>query len=292
MTPSRLNPISEHVYWLAPDATTDRPVLGAVVGSHATLIVDAGNSPAHAKLLLDGLAEVSPAHHQRYLVLTHWHWDHVFGTAAFEMPIFAYKETQQVMTEMAGLDWSDAALDRRVAEGTEIEFCRDMIKAEWPNRTDLRLKLPDVSFTTGLAFDLGGVTCQVNHVGGDHASDACVVVIPEDKIVFLSDCLYEDLHHGPLSYTTAQLFPLIETVAGYNADYYLWGHDPEPMPKTALIEFTSLLKSIGEQVEWVGDQRDDILEALPSITGQPLAEDHIELVEAFLAGLRKGDINS
>ncbi|MCB0174369.1 MAG: hypothetical protein KDJ97_27905 [Anaerolineae bacterium] len=124
-------------------------------------------------------------------------------------------------------------------------------------------------------------------MGGDHASDACVVVIPEDKIVFLSDCLYEDLHHGPLSYTTAELFPLIDTVVGYDADYYLWGHDPEPMSKAALLDFTGALKSIGEQVERVGDHRDDILEALPGIIGQPLDEDHIGLVDAFLAGLCK-----
>jgi hypothetical protein len=30
---SSLNRISEHVYWLAPDANTDRPRLGAIVGS-------------------------------------------------------------------------------------------------------------------------------------------------------------------------------------------------------------------------------------------------------------------
>ena len=270
---------------MAPDETTDRPVLGAVVGQKATLIVDAGNSPMHAKLLLDGLAEISPAHHQHYLVLTHWHWDHVFGTAAFAMPIFAYTETQRVMIEMAGLDWSDEALDQRVADGTEIEFCRDMLKAEWPDRSNLRLKLPDVTFTNRLTFDLGGVRCQVNHVGGDHASDSCVVVVPEDKVVFLSDCLYEDLHHGPNNYTTAKLFPLIETLVEYDADYYLWGHDPEPMPQADLLELTGLLKSIGEYVEQSEDDRAAIVAALSAVTGQAIDDYHIEIVDAFLAGL-------
>ena len=74
MNLSSLNPISDHVYWLAPDATTDRPVLGAVDGQKATLLIDAGNSPAHAKLLLDEVAKLSQAQ-QHYLVLTHWHWD-------------------------------------------------------------------------------------------------------------------------------------------------------------------------------------------------------------------------
>jgi hypothetical protein len=44
----KLNQITEHVYWLAPAATTDRPILGVVVGKTGTPVVDAGNSPEHA----------------------------------------------------------------------------------------------------------------------------------------------------------------------------------------------------------------------------------------------------
>jgi hypothetical protein len=51
---------------------------------------------------------------------------------------------------MADLDWSDTALDQRVAVGKEIEFCRDMIKAEWPNRSNLKLRDSDLTFTDRL----------------------------------------------------------------------------------------------------------------------------------------------
>jgi glyoxylase-like metal-dependent hydrolase (beta-lactamase superfamily II) len=75
----RLNQISHHVHWLSPDSATDRPVVGAVAGARGTLVVDAGNSPAHAQLLLRELAGrgVAPP---AFVALTHWHWDHVFGT--------------------------------------------------------------------------------------------------------------------------------------------------------------------------------------------------------------------
>jgi glyoxylase-like metal-dependent hydrolase (beta-lactamase superfamily II) len=284
VTQSLLNQISTHVYWLSPDGTTDRPTLGAIVGQQATLIVDAGNSPAHARLLLDELTRLDVAK-PNYVVLTHWHWDHVFGASAFESLLFAYEETQRVMEEMTHLDWSDEALDRRVEEGTEIEFCRDMIKVEWPDRTNLRLKPPEVSFASQLEFNLGGVRAQASHVGGDHASDSTVVYVPEDKIVFLSDCLYEDLHHGPRNYTTQKLFPLIDKILSYQADYYLWGHNPEPMPDSEMLEFTGLLKSIGQHVERTGPDRALILRELPGIIGKDLEEDHLEIVDAFLAGL-------
>ncbi|MFN8459464.1 MAG: MBL fold metallo-hydrolase, partial [Anaerolineae bacterium] len=280
-----LNQISAHVYWLAPDSTTDRPTLGAIVGESATLMVDAGNSPAHANLFLAELVKLGLAK-PKYVVLTHWHWDHIFGVSAFDVPLIAYAETQQVMAEMAQLDWSDAALDQRVAAGTEIEFCRDMIKAEWPDRTNLQLRPPDISFVSQLEFNLGGVGCQVKHVGGDHASDSTIVYVPEDRVIFLSDCMYEDLHHGPRTYTTQKLFPLIDEIMSYEADYYIFGHNPEPMPRSEMLEFVGLLKMVGHIVERNGDKREQILRELPAEFGQNLEDDPIEIADAFLAGLR------
>ncbi len=284
MKQSPLNQISKHVYWLAPDDTTDRPTLGAVVGQQATLMVDAGNSPAHANLLLAELARLKLAN-PKYLLLTHWHWDHVFGASAFDVPLFAHTETQRMIEEMTHLDWSDEALDKRVEAGTEIEFCRDMIKAEWPDRTNLRLKPPDVSFTTGLEFNLGGVRCQAKHVGGDHSADSSILFVPEDNIIFLSDCLYEDLHHGPRNYTTQKLFPLLDEIMSYKADHYVWGHHLEPMPKREMLAFTGLLRLIGEQVEQTGANRELILQTLPEKIDKPLEDDDIEIVDAFLAGI-------
>jgi glyoxylase-like metal-dependent hydrolase (beta-lactamase superfamily II) len=282
---SPLNRISEHVYWLAPDATTDRPTLGAIVGKQATLVVDAGNSPTHANLLLDELAKVGLAK-PSYVVLTHWHWDHVFGASAFEAPIFAHEETHRVVGEMTQLDWSDQAIDRRVEDGTEIEFCRDMIKAEWPDRSNLQLKPPDISFGTQIEFNLGGVRCQVKHVGGDHASDSCIVYIPKDNIVFLGDCLYEDLHNGPPNYTIQKLFPLIDEIISLRADYYVMSHNLEPMSEMEMMEFVGLLKLVGELVEQTGDNRELFLQELQGKPGLILEDDHLEIVDAFLAGLR------
>jgi glyoxylase-like metal-dependent hydrolase (beta-lactamase superfamily II) len=113
------NRLTAHVHWLSPDSTTDRPALGAISGAHGTLVVDAGASPAHAHALQQAIAAAGlPA--PRYLALTHWHWDHVFGGAAWELPTFGHVETRRVMAQMATLDWRNAALDARVAAGEEI----------------------------------------------------------------------------------------------------------------------------------------------------------------------------
>ena len=89
---------------------------------------------------------------------------------------------------MRTLDWSDSALDQRVKEGSEIAFCRDMIKLELPHRSQRVFKIPEISFDSEIEIDLGGVSCQIKHVGGDHAEDSSIVFIPEDGIVFLRLC--------------------------------------------------------------------------------------------------------
>lgn len=282
------NRIRAHTYWLSPDTTTDRPVLGVIAGNHRTLLVDAGNSPAHAQVLLHEVSESDIAPPQ-FVALTHWHWDHVFGTAALDLPTFGHIETRRIVSEMADLDWSDTALDRRVEAGIEIDFCRDMIKAELPDRTGLTIRPPDISFTDRIELDLGGVTCQIEHVGGDHAADSTIVFVPEDKIAFLGDCLYVDIYHTPRRYTTKKLFPLLDRLLSLDADYYLHGHHPHPMSRAEMIEEAALLTTIGRAVERRGQDREAILADLRQTISAPLDDDHRELVDEFLAGISPAD---
>ena len=278
------NQISAHVYWLSPDSSTDRPILGAVAGERGTLIVDAGNSPAHAATLLSALAQAAVAR-PAFLVLTHWHWDHIFGTSTFDLPIIGQAETRRVVAELAQLSWSDQELDRRVASGAEIAFCRDMIKAELPDRTGLVIRPPEIAFAKELQIDLGGVTCQLAHIGGDHAADSTVVYVPEDKIVFLGDCIYPDIYHQPRRYTTAKLLPLLDRLLGYDADYYLAAHNPEPMSRAQMIAEATLLSTIGRAVAAHGNDLAAILADLEQQLDTPIDDDHHEIIGEFLAGL-------
>ncbi len=291
MTLHQLNQISPHVYWLTPDDATDRPVLGLIVGTRASLVVDAGNSPAHARVLLEALARRDlPA--PNYAMLTHWHWDHVFGTSALPIPTFASDETAHIVSKMAQLDWSDAAIDQRVADGVDIPFSRDNIKAELPDRTHFSIRPPEIAFTHQVSLDLGDLTCQLVHVGGDHAPDSSIVHVLEDRIVFLGDCIYDDVHHGPRRVTTTHLFPLLDRLRAYDAVYYLPGHHPSPLTRSAFQDEASLLTSIGRTVELHGQNREAVLAALPAVLGMALTDDHIEIADTFLAGLRLPAVES
>lgn len=281
----KLNQLTPQTFWLPADPRTDRPILGVVAGARGSLLIDAGNSPAHAGLLLAEMARAGlPG--PRFLLLTHWHWDHVFGAAAIDALAIAHHETRRIMRVMADLDWGDAALDRRVAEGTEIAFCRDMLRAELPDRSGLVIRPPDIAIAAEVTLDLGGVSCRLIPVGGDHAHDSTIAFVPEARVAFLGDCIYDDLHHGPRRLTLGQIGPLFERLLALEADSYLPAHHAAPLSRADLEREAWLVTTIGAAVARAGDDRERVLGLLPGLLRAPLDEEHIEIADAFLAGLR------
>src|SRR5690606_32661804 len=129
------------------------------------LVMDAGNSPAHAAEFLKNVEamDVAPL---KFLAITHWHWDHVFGIHEMDLLTMSHEKTKTIIDYMKTLKWDDESLDKRVETGEEIEFCQEMIKAEMPSREHLILKSPELSFADKLEVDLGNLTCIIEHVGG------------------------------------------------------------------------------------------------------------------------------
>ncbi len=281
----KLQQLSERIFWLPPSPLTDRPVLGAIVGERGTLAVDAGNSSAHAQILLDQLQ-----HHQlpppAFVAVTHWHWDHSFGLSAYAgIPAVGHVECGQQLRQMAAWDWSDEALDERVAQGVEIQFCADHIKMELPQRGDLTVRSLDVTFAHEIEIDLGDLLCRLLPVGGDHAADSVVVVIPQERVAFLSDCLYPNLYAPQPNYTPFTFFGLTAQLVSLDVDYYVWGHDPQPMPRSQFLLLAERMEAIGEAVAMCGNNRQALLAALAEAGIHDLDEEDEELIANFTAGI-------
>ena len=213
-----------HVDRYTPDDRSDRPALGAIRGARGTLVVDGGASVAHlgafaAELAARGRPEVVG------IVLTHWHWDHSFGSAAIDAPVIAHADTAAELAVQAAYDWSDEALDERVRDGREIAFCAEFLRIELPDRSDLRIVLPRETFTDRRSVDLGGVRADIVHVGGDHAADSCVVHVPGDDVLFLGDCLYQRLYAPEPMLTVAGVRTLVGRLEAFPVAVAVEGHD-------------------------------------------------------------------
>ncbi len=226
---SALTKISEHVYWMPP-GPPDRPSICAVVGDRRTLMLDAGSSAAHTGSFLEALAAEGAARPSA-VVYTHSHWDHVFGGAELGGQVIAHVSTAERLLELAATDWSDEALDRRVAEGHDSPQHASNVKEELPSPRTVEIAPADIVFHDALELELGGVTVHVRHVGGNHCAESSVMYVEADRLLFLGDCLYA----SPAGTLTAEVaLPLYDTILGFGAELYIDGHDASVLSRPDL----------------------------------------------------------
>ena len=283
MTYPNLNRPTKHVYWLPP-SEPDRPSLVAVVGSRRTLMLDVGASPAHARRFLNFL-EAAGVRSPDVAILTHWHWDHVFGMAEVDAPMIAHTKTAAHLSQLVSYDWSDEALDARVTSGSEIEPCARDIKLELPAPRKVMLHSPDIIFSEKLELPLGETVCRVLHVGGDHADDSCVIHVLPDRLVFLGDCLYEAIYAPARHYTTGKLFPLLDIILALDADLYIEGHNDTVINRDELLAIAHKMRFAGELVMRLGLDAAAVFRAAAREAEEPLDDDTEYFLRMFRAGL-------
>ena len=180
------NALTKHVFYTNDNPETDRPSIGYVQGEKACLLLDAGNSPAHVKLLKEGLAEQGLPD-PNYLALTHAHWDHTYGLCGWDCISFAGEKTNRILSEMQKWQWDDASMRKRIEMGEDSEFCFIHICKEYPDRSLIRVEQAKISFTGEMKIDLGGVTAVLKEIVSPHAEDCVVIFVPEDGLLFLGD---------------------------------------------------------------------------------------------------------
>lgn len=277
-----LKKLSERFWYQTPVSETDRPILGAVVGNDLTLMIDAGNSEDHATYFLEELSK-NGIPRPSLAVITHWHWDHIFGLSALDFPSISSKETKTKMKELIPFDWTDEALNDRVKKGIEIEFCAAAIKQEFQEHRDIHIKLPTVTFDKKVEIDLGGVTCILQQVGGDHSSDSIVVYIKEEKTLFLSDCIYANMYAPKNNYTVLNTLRLLDILDTFDAETYILSHW-RPVTKKEYQQEVNTLRSIAKLTEKFKGKKQAITEAYIEQNSRELNEDELETIEFFVNG--------
>ncbi|MBH0162346.1 MBL fold metallo-hydrolase [Fictibacillus sp. 26RED30] len=277
-----LEKLTERFWYQTPVSETDRPILGAVVGNELTLMIDSGNSENHAEYFLDELRKKcikGPS----LVVITHWHWDHIFGLPALNIPSISSAETKTKMQELLPFSWSDEDLDERVKKGIEIEFCAEAIKKEFPDHRNINIKLPTITFHQKLEINLGGVTCVLQHVGGDHTTDSIIVYIKEEKVLFLSDCLYANMYAPKNNYTVNRTLNLLNQLESFDADFYIFSHWKAATKEEFQTE-TSMLRSFANLTKKFEGNQQAIEEEYKVQVKRELTEDERETLQFFVNG--------
>lgn len=280
---NKLYQVSRHVWWFTPEARTDRPSLGLVVGSTGTLMLDVGASVHHTQDFLQAVSRAGlPA--PNFAVLTHWHWDHTFGMDALDIPILSHRITASHLKRISSYDYSDVGLDDLVQQGIEVDMIRKHMRIEMTNsqRQALKLHQPDIIMDKTFQYDLGNVTCDIVHIGGDHAEDSCVIYIPEDEVLFLGDYLYDDVYSEPSIYTD-KILQVISKIEAFDADQFIMGHADEVYDEKYISRWFAIIRQAYELIQTHGtDKHEYLLQDLIQAFGE---EDVADFLDSILAGL-------
>lgn len=237
-----LKRLSDNFFYYPFREYGDRPNIGIVNGNEKTLIIDAGNSISHASDVDESLFYFN-IKTPDYLLITHWHWDHILGMENYNIPSFASIYSKKYFDKLSFYRWNNNALENRLKNGEEIHFCFNEIKKEHPyNNRRIKIKMPQIYFKEYITFDLGDVNVIFKHVGGDHSEDSSIAYIVEDKILFLGDCLYPNLYSEKWHYNIERLENLIKKINEFDAEIFIPSHG-DPMDK---IEFDKMISDLIE----------------------------------------------
>ncbi len=190
---------------------------GAAVGNagiidlgDATLVVDAFLTPTAAEALRAD-AERLTGRSPRWVLNTHYHNDHIWGSQVFlpEADLISTAVTRDLIATAGKQEYDDyravaeaqLKLAREQEAAAATDFQRDNARAmigyfggmlrDFPR---LHLCLPDLVFEERLA--LHGTKRRVELVAftGAHTRSDAVAYLPDDGIVFMSDLLFSGYH--------------------------------------------------------------------------------------------------
>jgi glyoxylase-like metal-dependent hydrolase (beta-lactamase superfamily II) len=139
--------------------------LGLIVGRTGALLVDTGSSAAQGASLRASLSSVTDLP-LAAVVVTHWHYDHSFGLAAFA----------DVMT--IGHESVRGRLGSLEAAGEAARL----------GLTDSPVP-PSREIVVATAVDLGERRVEIAHLGRGHTDGDLVVVVPDVDVLFAGDLI-------------------------------------------------------------------------------------------------------
>ena len=146
--------------------------VGVVLGEQGLLVIDTRASHVEADELRAELRTLSSLP-VRWVVDTHWHWDHTFGNARFpESEIWGHELCRKAMVELGDSMKEDAFVwlpDRR----EEI--------------AEVVITPPTNVFDTVAGIDLGSVVVEMTYHGPGHTDSDIVVTVGD--VSFMGDLL-------------------------------------------------------------------------------------------------------
>jgi cyclase len=208
----RLEEVAERIYaYIQPDGGWCLNNAGFVVGPKAVTLVDTAATEMRARLLRSAIASVT-ALAPRTLINTHHHGDHTYGNCVFahEAVIIGHDDCPAEMAE------------------------QDMLLTHlWPHVEwgDIEIVPPAVTFPDRLRLYVGDLRVELMHVGPAHTTNDVVVWVPEHRVLFTGDVVFNGGTPFVLMGSVAGTLATLPRLRALGAATIVPGHGPVGGPE-------------------------------------------------------------
>jgi cyclase len=196
--------VAEGVYCALARAQAEINSNAAIfVNSSDVLVVDTHSKPSAAASLIAQIKKEITPHPVRYVVNTHFHWDHIQGNQAYralggKIDFIASEPTKQLMSELAqqrlqaSLDEIPKQIDAlRVREGksssaAEKAFCEEQIRQMQAYQSEMKtfaLELPTITFGKSHLIKDEAHERHIEFHGHAHTAGDVVIFCPQKRVV-------------------------------------------------------------------------------------------------------------
>ena len=244
-----------------------------VIGKDAILVVDTGGSLETGRLLVAQIKKLSPLP-VRFVVNTHWHYDHVLGNGAVleawpGATIVAHDETARIgetwaqyytQRVLATLPATQKRAANEAATGTTADgralssYELTVAKAQHANADRLERKfresrymLPTRTFDRELKLDLGGRSVDVIHPGRGNTPGDTIIWLRDLGVIATGDLLVHPVPYGFNSFPASWMYAM-EWLRETRATTLLPGHGPVQRDQQYISTVEELLKDVVRQV--------------------------------------------
>ena len=232
----------------------------AIVSSDGVLVFDSNGTPAAAAAVLAEIRHLTnkPV---RYLVNSHWHWDHWYGSEVYvreypDIRVITHAATRTMMTGPA-LEFNRPGLETQLPGYiASLEKKLEAAQRSTPPPADLpKLKAlldddrffldqkkrvqhvyANMTFTDGMTLYMGDRTIQVLHHDRAVTPGDTFLYLPKEKVLITGDLLVNPISFALSCYPTGWVHTL-EQMDALETSVIVPGHG-EPLPDKTLLHAT------------------------------------------------------
>ncbi len=206
---------------------------GFVVTDDGVVVYDALGTPSLGWALLEQIRKVTDKP-VRYVVVSHYHADHIYGLQAFKDHTGAVVIAQERAAEYRENDeTADERADTRLRQ-------RQGALSPWVDE-HTRIVPPDITFAERVTLTLGGKRFVLLYAGPAHSASDMMMMVEPDGVLFAGDIVQNGRipHMNSDDVDTGRWLAALKQVEGLKPRFIIPGHGEPSTEAAQAIAFTA-----------------------------------------------------